>query len=76
MRLMMVLSSGRTHAEEIRLLQQTANLALLPFEQAEENIRRALNHDSPLVRYWAFTVCSSFGVKAKSLLKNTESRLQ
>ena len=66
---------GQTHAEEIRLLQQTANLALLPFGQAEENIRRALNHDSPLVRYWAFTVCSSFGVKAKPLLKNTESRL-
>ena len=66
---------GQTHAEEIRLLQQTANLALLPFEQAEEKIRRAMSHDSPLVRYWALTVCSSFGVKAKPLLKNTAPRL-
>lgn len=67
---------GRAHADEIELLQQTANLALLPFQEAEEKIIKAINHDSPLVRYWALTVCSSFGKEAQSLDSKVKSRLK
>jgi hypothetical protein len=70
------ISFGQTHAEEIELLHQTANLALLPFQEANGKIKQALNHDSPLVRYWALTVCSSFGKEALSLVNNVKSRLK
>ena len=66
----------QAQAKEINTLHQTANLALLPFKKANSKIQRALNHDSSLVRYWALTVCSSFGDKAKSLTTKAESLLE
>ncbi len=63
---------GHSHTDEIQFLLQTANLALQPFEKVENKIEQALNHKSPLVRYWALTVCSSFGAKASLFLRNAE----
>ncbi len=44
---------GKRQAERIGKLIDTANLALLPADEAIEPIRRALGDDDPWVRYWA-----------------------
>ena len=67
---------GNAHADEINILQQTANLALLPFNEAEEKLMRALDLDEPLIRYWALTVASTFGKQATSLAARVESLLK
>jgi hypothetical protein len=58
---------GQTHKAEIATLVDTADLALLPFDQAETRLRRALKSANPMVRYWAAMACTAFGARADSL---------
>lgn len=67
---------GQQHREAIGKLIDVANLALLPWEQAEPKLRKAIASDDWLVRYWALVACSSFGNKAASLTSVIEQRLQ
>lgn len=66
---------GRSHASEINILADTADLALLPFDEAEPRMRQALRSDNPIVRYWGAMVCSSFGEDAASLAGNVRPLL-
>ncbi|MBT5927400.1 MAG: sulfatase-like hydrolase/transferase [Verrucomicrobia bacterium] len=67
---------GNAHADEIELLHETSNLALLPFDQAKSKLKEALSNNSPLLRYWSLTVCSSFGKKAESLAPLAEASIK
>lgn len=59
---------GQQHKTEIAKLIDTADLALLPYAEAESKIGQALGSDNPHVRYWAAMACTSFGNKAKPLV--------
>ncbi len=52
---------GRKHQDEIAALVDTADLALLPFAEAEPKLKAALQSGDPWQRYWGLVVCSSFG---------------
>ncbi|MBW3599583.1 MAG: sulfatase-like hydrolase/transferase [Planctomycetes bacterium] len=58
---------GRTHKEEIARLIDTADLALLPFEQAAPRLESVLESENRWVQYWGLIACSCFGEEAKSL---------
>lgn len=60
---------GRARAEEIAELIDTADLALAPFGESEESLRSALASEKAGVRYWAATVCSSYGAEATELVE-------
>ena len=66
---------GRSRKELIGTLIDTANLALLPWDQAEPKLQTALSDEQWLVRYWAITASASFGAKAKSLSTRVERLL-
>ncbi len=66
---------GAANKESIGELIDTVNLALLPFDQAEPQIKKALSSDDPWIRYWALVACSSFGKQAEGLLPLVEKRL-
>ena len=52
---------GRSHADRIGRLVDTANLALLPAEDALPRLRESLPADDPWIRYWAAIACSCLG---------------
>ena len=52
---------GQTHKTEILNYLEIADLSLVPFKEAKENLKRALKSDDPWKRYWAVIVCSTFG---------------
>jgi len=58
---------GQAQKKEIALLVDTADLALLPFDQAEPRIRQALKSKNAWIRYWGAMVCTAFGEQAKAL---------
>ncbi len=58
---------GQDNQDQIGQLIDTADLALLPFEEAAPRIRQALASEEPLVRYWAAMVCTAFGNEAETL---------
>ena len=58
---------GQKHKAKIATLIDTADLALLSFDKAEPQLRRALKSENPFVRYWAAMACSAFGDKAAAL---------
>jgi len=55
---------GAQHHADIGALIDLANLELLPFREAREGIRSALDADDPLKVYWGLIVCSSYGTEA------------
>ena len=67
---------GQERKEEIRVLIETADLALQPFAKAERSLVRALESSRPAVRAWAATVCTSFGMKAAGLAENVKPLLE
>ena len=67
---------GKSHREEIAQLIETADLALLPLEQAQTKLRDALASDNAMIRYWAAMGCASFGTQAKSLAPSAMSLLE
>ncbi|MDE0737344.1 MAG: sulfatase, partial [Pirellulaceae bacterium] len=58
---------GKQQAAEIATLLKTADLALLPFNAARDQLRAALAAKNPRVRFWAVTACSCLGTSAQSL---------
>lgn len=57
---------AKAHQDEISKLIDLADLQLLPFEEAQEGIAKALNSQSAIERYWGLINCSAFGSKAAS----------
>ena len=57
-------SFGKSHKKEIKQLLRIADLSLLSFSTAQKPLSKALNSSNPIERYWALTVCSTFGKKA------------
>ena len=55
---------GTKHRADIGALIDLANLELLPFREAREGIRSALDADDPVKVYWGLIVCSSYGTEA------------
>ncbi len=66
---------GRRNQQRLSQLIDTANLALLPFEDAQPKLQRSLASEDPWIRYWALVTCSSFAAEASSLLPRIEQRL-
>ena len=66
---------GRRHAKEIAHLVDIADLALLPFEQAEAKLKAALADKQAWPRYWALIACSCFGKQAESLAGDAKQLL-
>ena len=66
---------GQKHKQEIATLVDTADLALLPFEQAQPKVKQALHDSNPMVRYWAAMVCTTFGDAAETLAADAEPLL-
>lgn len=64
---------GPDQQQRIRTLITTADLILLPFEEAEPKIARALASSDPWVRYWALNTCTAFGLQAKGFAADAES---
>ncbi len=58
---------GQSHKAEISRLADTADLALLPYEQAQRKLQESLGSDNPMIRYWAVMACSAFGKDASDL---------
>ncbi|MEM9944397.1 MAG: sulfatase, partial [Planctomycetota bacterium] len=58
---------GQTQKSRIAKLVDTADLALIPFNQAEKALVTAIQSDDPLERYWAYIVCSIHSNPADSV---------
>jgi uncharacterized sulfatase len=58
---------GRKHAKEIATLVDLADLAIVPYKEAEAQLHHALRSGSIWEKYWACIVCSQFGLKAKGV---------
>jgi len=67
---------GRSHKAEIAELIEIADLALLPFEEAQPQIGAALASDNPMHRYWAAMTCASFGKTAAPLAEKATALLE
>jgi hypothetical protein len=67
---------GQAHKSEIGTLVDTADLALVPLDEAKPRIIKALASEDPMVRYWAAMVCTAFGKQAQTLAKNVEPLLK
>lgn len=59
---------GQDHQAEIAGLIDIANLALLPFAEAQSGIAAALTSLNPWERYWGLIACSSFGNEATDFM--------
>lgn len=57
------------HTDQTKEYISVANLMLSPFNQVKEQLAKALNSNDPVTKYWALSVCASFGVEAVSLKK-------
>jgi arylsulfatase A-like enzyme len=58
------LQYGQENKKRIGQLVNVSNLNLRRFDKVEEAIKKALEAQDPLKRYWAWIVCSSFGDSA------------
>ena len=67
---------GQSHQAEIAKLIDTADLALLPYAEAEPELRAALQSDHPMIRYWAAMACSAFGEQAAELTGDVQALLR
>ena len=59
---------GQAHKAEIAELVDVADLSLIPFADAEPEIKKALESTNPWKRYWALIVCSSHGKAADAFV--------
>lgn len=66
---------GRHHADEIAQLIDTADLALLPFDEAAPGIVAALDSENAWVRYWALTALCQFGEHARAIAPGVRKSL-
>ncbi|MEM1444039.1 MAG: sulfatase-like hydrolase/transferase, partial [Verrucomicrobiota bacterium] len=58
---------GQENKERIGRLIDTANLALLPFEEVREELSADLSSEDPMQRLWAVSACATFGSAAEDL---------
>lgn len=63
---------GEAHRNEIARLVGIADLALLPYATAENDLRNALASDNAWDRYWGVVAASSFGEQALPLVPLVE----
>ncbi|MEM6916795.1 MAG: sulfatase-like hydrolase/transferase, partial [Verrucomicrobiota bacterium] len=61
------LAFGEENKARIGELIDTANLALLPFEEASEELALDLSSEDPMKRLWAVSACAAFGPSAEEL---------
>jgi uncharacterized sulfatase len=61
------ISFGKKRSTEISRLVDVANLALLPFQKVEKQLKELLSSGTDLEKYWACLVAAQFGPQAKSL---------
>ena len=66
---------GQLNKERISELMETADLMVQPFSEIHGQLERALSSEDPMVRYWAATVCASFGEDASELTGNAKRLL-
>jgi len=64
---------GQAHKPEIARLVDIADLALLPFADAQDRLKAALASENPWERYWALIVCSAHGRAAEPLVPAAQS---
>jgi len=67
---------GKNNAGLISELVDIADLALLPFDEAQAKLKAALASDNPLKRYWALTDCAMFGKQAAPLADTAKALLK
>ena len=60
-------SFGQEHRQEIGKLVDVADLGFHSFSDARPKLEQALKSTDPMERFWAATVCASFGEQAASL---------
>lgn len=60
---------GQKHEKDIQKYIETANLMLLPFNEAKSKLEKGLASDDAWVRYWSLISCSAFGLEAKGLTR-------
>lgn len=61
------LAFAQKNTVRITRLLDVADLALLPFEEAEQGLKQALGSNDPWVRYWALSAACAFGEEAEPL---------
>ena len=66
---------GQSHKSEIAEMLATADLALLSWDDAQGQIKKALHSGNPMTRYWAAMACTAFGDQAKSLVGDVKELL-
>ncbi len=59
---------GEAHRYDICSLTSVAHLSVLPFDEAEERIQKALSSKRSWHRYWGLIVCGSHGVAAETFV--------
>jgi len=67
---------GRGRAAEIAELIDTADLMLAPFAESEIPLSSALKSGNATIRFWAATVCSSYGAEARNLVATARELLR
>ncbi len=67
---------GQQHKREIATLVDTADLALLPFDEAEPRLRKSLRSNDPMIRYWGAMACTPFGERARALADDARPLLK
>jgi hypothetical protein len=67
---------GQRNKDRIAQLLQVADLQLLWFPEAEQGIRRALDSEDAMQRYWGLMVCSAFGKQASQFEPRIRTLLQ
>ena len=67
---------GQRNRQQIKELMSIADLALKPFNEVSEELKMALKSNSEMVRFWAATVCASFGDEASSLVEAAKPLLK
>ena len=67
---------GREHLGEIAQLATIADLGTLPFAEAKTGLEEAMRSDNRWHRYWAMTVCATFGDAARPLADQAKKLLE
>lgn len=67
---------GQAHKEEIASLVETADLVLLPIDDAIPRLRQALKSDNPMIRYWAAMACTALGKHAAWIAPDVKPMLK
>ncbi|MBF0198579.1 MAG: sulfatase [Planctomycetes bacterium] len=63
---------GQNHKKQIAKLIDIADLQLMPFSQARADIKKALDSEVAVERYWALITCSTFGSQAQEYYKQAK----